>query len=656
MSKLSLAVANHERPSAGSLISRRNHATRRVRRTLSSVTELLIILLQMTMFCFIISSTAVQSAAACLQSPIAASVVVDEYTALAAQQTLARDSRNDSSVVASPATEVFARGAIAADHPAASEAGAIILRQGGNVVDAAVATSFALSVVRPASCGIGGGGFMVIWDASKKQAVTIDYRERAPAAATRNMYINGLAENGPLNQISGESGSVRGASAAAIPGTVAGLCLAAQQYGTLPLSTLVQPAIDLCEEGVLVDDHDIEVQAVTLAKLQKYEGYSVRFALLKRLYLNNGIPWKPGDRFHSPQKRVLKLIAQHGSDGFYRGPVARSIVELMKTDGGFLTEEDLRTEIPILRVPLIGQFYGHSVICMPPPSSGGVALLQTLNTLQKWEQQADRKLISLGHNSTEYVHVVSEALKHAFADRAEFLGDTDFAQVPVNRLLSANYAQQQAARIKLNTTLPPGEYGRFFSQPDGGTSHFSVMDHKGNAVACTETINLTFGSFAVVPEYGIILNNQMDDFAANPGLPNAFGLIQSEANAIAAGKKPLSSMTPTIVVEDGKAILACGGSGGPRIITATLQVILNNRVFRMSAKQSVDADRFHHQWFPNELLLEPDLGQMVKPILQQWGHQCRTASSLAAAQSTILTDKGVQAGSDVRKHGRPAGY
>ena len=643
MNTSSFAIANYGKPAISTILDVPNSTKR------------LTILLQLAVFC-LLSSTAVQSAVACLQLPTTMAVIVDSPTALADQQTVTPNIADGASADVTPLTAVFTHGAVAADHPDASEAGASILRQGGNVVDAAVATSFALSVVRPASCGIGGGGFMVIWDASQKRAITIDYRERAPAAASRNMYSERASEDGTSNHALPESGSVRGASAAAIPGTVAGLCYAAERYGSLPLSTLVQPAIELCERGVLIDEHDIEVQATTLAKLEKFEGYSHRFALLKRLYLNNGIPWKPGDRFHSPQKTVLTLIAQHGADGFYRGPVARSIVELMKTDGGFLTEGDLLTEIPIIREPLVGQFYGHSVICMPPPSSGGVALLQTLNTLQKWELKANRTLMSLQHNSAPYVHIVTEAVKHAFADRAEFLGDTDFAEVPVRRLLSDDYARQQADKIKIDSTLSPGEYGRFFSQPDGGTSHFSVMDQKGNAVACTETINLTFGSFAVVPEYVIILNNQMDDFAASPGLPNAFGLIQSEANAIAAGKKPLSSMTPTIVVEDGRAVLACGGSGGPRIITATLQVVLNSRVFKMSAQQSVDADRFHHQWFPDNLLLEPDLGQTVKPILQRWGHQCGTATSLAAAQSTIWTDKGIQAGSDVRKHGKPAGY
>ena len=551
--------------------------------------------------------------------------------------------------------QVYRRAVVAADHPAASAAGAKILKQGGNVVDAAVATSFALSVVRPASCGIGGGGFMLVWDAKQKSAISIDYRERAPASASRNMYLKDAEGIAFVDDGSREIGSVRGASAAGIPGTVAGLCYIAEKYGTLPLRTLVQPAIDLCDEGILIDEHDIEVQASTLAKLNRFAGYQDRFATLKRQYLNDGIRWKIGDRFYSPQKPALKLIAQHGASGFYKGRVAAAIIGLMQSDGGFLTHADLQTQIPVVRTPLEGHFHGKTVFSMPPPSSGGVALLQTLNTLTKWEARSHQELASLKQNSGDYVHVITEALKHAFADRAEFLGDTDFAKVPIRGMLSDTYATQQAKRIQLNKTLASEEYGRFFSQPDGGTSHFSVMDVDGNAVACTETINLTFGSFAVVPEYGIILNNQMDDFAANPGEPNAFGLMQSEANAIEPGKKPLSSMTPSIVVQDGKAVLSCGASGGPRIITATLQTLLNNQLFNMSPQQSVGSARFHHQWFPDELLIEQQLAVSLEAVLRSRGHQTKPSSGLAAAQAAAVVEGGVSGGSDPRKHGMPDG-
>ncbi len=543
----------------------------------------------------------------------------------------------------------FQSSVVAADHWAASAAGASILKQGGNAVDAAVATSFALSVVRPASCGLGGGGFMVIWDAESRKAVALDYRERAPAAADRSMYVK-LDQQGAA-----ESASVRGASAAGIPGNVAGLCHAATKWGTLPIKTLIEPALQLCRDGVPVDEHDMEVQASVLEKLHENPDYKIRFELLLKQYLNDGTPWKKGDRFFSPQRPVLELIAEHGASGFYAGPVAESLIRLMQQDGGFITAQDLKSQIPAERAVLQGSFHQDTVITMPPPSSGGIALLQTLGALEHWEQQNGRTLRQLGHNSADYVHTVTEAMKHAFADRAEYLGDTDFVSVPVDRLLSDPYADSIARKIQPESTLPAEAYGRFFAASDGGTSHFSVIDAAGNAVACTETINLTFGSFAVVPGYGIILNNQMDDFSAKPGEPNAFGLMQSAANAVEPGKKPLSSMTPTIIIRDGKAVYACGASGGPRIISATLQSLLNFEVFGMSPQQAVSASRFHHQWFPNELLIERSVDQNTVQTLQSKGHTVRGSSSLAAAQAAGKTAGGLMGGSDPRKHGIPAG-
>lgn len=544
---------------------------------------------------------------------------------------------------------IFRDGVVAADHPAASAAGASILRQGGNVVDAAVATSFALSVVRPASCGVGGGGFMVIWNSENQSATALDYRERAPAAATPNMYLS--TGSGEFT----ESGSVRGASAAGIPGTVAGLCYAAEKYGSLPLATLLQPAIQLCRDGVPVDQHDLDVQASALQKIKSHPGYESRFALLLRLYLNNGKPWKKGDRFFSPQRAILEMIAEQGAAAFYRGRFAEALVTAVAADGGIISLADLESRVAVERQVLRGTFHGHQIVTMPPPSSGGIALLQSLQSLEAWEQRSGKSLADLKHNSADYVHVVSEALKHAFADRAEFLGDTDFVQVPVERLLSPEYASQIAARIDVQKTLPPQAYGRFFAAADAGTSHFSVMDSHGNAVACTETINLTWGSYTVVPEFGVLLNNEMDDFSARPGEPNAFGLIQSAANAVEPGKKPLSSMTPTIIVRDGKAVFACGASGGPRIITATLQSLLNGLLFDMSPQQAVSAPRFHHQWSPNELLLERTLASELSAPLTQRGHQIVTSSSLAASQSAGRSPSGLQGGSDPRKHGTPAG-
>jgi gamma-glutamyltranspeptidase/glutathione hydrolase len=543
----------------------------------------------------------------------------------------------------------YSGGVVAADHPAASQAGARILERGGNVVDAAVATSFALAVVRPASCGLGGGGFMLIWNSERREAVALDYRERAPAKAVRELFGAG-ADAGHAEPL-----SVRGGLACGIPGTVAGLCQAAESYGSLPLAELLQPAIDLCEQGVTVDAHDMEVQATVLKKIRGIPGYEQRFALLLRDYLNNGRPWQPGDRFHSPLGAVLRRIAATGAGGFYDGPVGQAIAEAVRNEGGVLTVADLQSYRPTVRQPLTATFHGRTLLTMPPPSSGGIALLQTLQTLEHWEQSSGRTLQMLQHNSGEYVHVVTEALKHAFADRAEFLGDADYVEVPIPRLLSTQYAAATAARIELTRTQPAESYGRFFLKDDAGTSHFSVMDSRGNAVACTETINLTFGSFVVVPEYGIVLNNEMDDFAADPGKPNAFGLMQSESNSIAPGKRPLSSMTPVVVLDGDRAMLSAGASGGPRIITATLQNLLNQMVFGMTPDAAVTAGRFHHQWSPNELLLEATLHEQLSAPLSDRGHVISKASSLAATQGTAAIGNVLRGGSDPRKSGRPAG-
>ena len=545
---------------------------------------------------------------------------------------------------------VFQHGVVAADHIAASEAGARILREGGNVVDAAVATSFALSVARPASCGIGGGGFMVIWDAKTQRSVVLDYRERAPANTSASDYGD-AADAGNAEPV-----SVRGGLAVGVPGNVAGLCYAAEKHGTLPIAQLVQPAIDLCRNGVAIDEHDIEVQASTLQKIRTHKGYDSRFVLLRKGYLNNGVKWKLGDRFYSPQLSALERIAAHGAAGFYQGDVASAICTTVTNESGKMQLADLQSYALTERDGLRANFHGQQLISMPPPSSGGIALLQSLQSLEAWEKKQHVSLQSLGHNTPDYVHVVTESLKHAFAVRAEFLGDTDFVEVPVEKLLNSQYAAQIADHIDLQQTKPMKDYGRFFVKDDSGTSHFSVIDAAGNAVACTETINLTFGSFVVVPEFGILLNNQMDDFTANPGKPNAFGLIQSAANAVAPGKRPLSSMTPTILIKDGKATYACGASGGPRIITATLQNILNHTVFNLTAEQAVSAPRFHHQWSPDELLLEPSLFQAVSASLQAKGHDTRQVSALAATQSAALQSSGNTAGSDPRKHGQPAGH
>ena len=547
---------------------------------------------------------------------------------------------------------IYPNGVVAADHPLASQAGVEILRKGGNVVDAAVATAFALSVLRPGSSGIGGGGFMVIWNARKKQAVVLDYRERAPQLATRNMFVD-PKERGKANVELSRKGHL----AIAVPGTVAGLCYAVKHHGSLDLKTVLQPAIRLAREGVPVDAYSRKEQALTLLSFAENARYRKRFGTLYEKYLNGGRPWKPGERFHSPQRKVLEIIAEQGADGFYRGPVAEALLAESRRGGGLLTRKDLAGMKPVVRKPIRGTFGRFQIIGMPPPSSGGVALLETLNILTAYEREhPESRLEKLGHNTPEYLHLLTEALKHSFADRAEFLGDADFTPVPVKRLIGRQYATKLATRIDVRQSKLMETYGRFLPVNDGGTTHLSVIDRQGNAVACTETINTAFGSFVVEPKYGIVLNNEMDDFAAVPGQPNVFGLIQSEANAVEPGKKPLSSMSPTILVEDGKAVFALGASGGPRIISTSLQVLLNLSRFKMSPTEAIQHPRIHHQWVPNTLYVEQPLFEKVRTALKQRKHTVRLRNDLSVCQAVSRDAEGLRGASDPRKHGRPAGY
>lgn len=545
----------------------------------------------------------------------------------------------------------YQHAAVAADHPLASQAGLEMLQQGGNVVDAAVATSFALSVVRPESCGIGGGGFMVIWNAKTQKAVALDYREIAPQAASRDMYLNARKAN-PGNPTPSQNGAL----AVGVPGHVAGLCHALEKYGTLDLPTVLAPSIRYCKDGVPVDAFMRSTQKTMLNRFKDNPKYQTEYAGLWKHYLNAGKPWPKDARFHSPLGPVYEKIAKEGKAGFYEGEVGAAIVSALKDAGGIITAEDLKAVAPKERTVLRGKYLGKEILTMPPPSSGGIALLEILNVLTEWESRHAQPPDGLAHNQPDYVQLLTEAMKHAYADRAEYLGDTDFVKVPVDRLISQEYAAKLVDRISLRETKPLESYGKVMPLNDAGTSHYSVMDAGGNAVACTETINTTFGSLFVEPRFGIILNNEMDDFAAIPGEPNAFGLIQSEANIVQPGKKPLSSMTPTIVLEDGKAVLALGGSGGPRIISSTLQVLLNVMRFEMPPEQAIALPRIHHQWLPNVLSMEEGLLETLQPPLTARGHKVEQRNNLAVVQAIQRTAKGLRAASDPRKHGKPAGY
>jgi len=537
---------------------------------------------------------------------------------------------------------VWQNGAVAADHPLASQAGVDVLQRGGNVVDAAVAVGFALSVLRPASSGLGGGGFMVIWDADQQQAVALDYRERAPQAVSRDAYEATAGE------------SRKGGLAVGVPGHVRGLCHALEKYGSLSLAEVLEPALRYATEGVPLDEHEAALRR-SLAK--SVDPHDERFAALWDRYLFQGKVPPAGSQVTSPQGRTLRLIAEQGPDAFYRGALASAIVDLVRSHGSGMTLDDLARMDVVERPVLTAEYSGFNVLTMPPPSSGGVALIETLNILDSLENDRLCLALNRGRQDEHYCHVLTEAMKHAFADRAEFLGDADFVDVPVKRLTSRAYAKELAGRIRIDRTQPPAAYGRYLPKDDAGTTHFCVIDAKGNAVACTETINTSFGSWLVEPTCGIVLNNEMDDFTTAAGRPNAFGLIQSEANTIAPRKKPLSSMTPTILVKDGKAVFVAGASGGPRIISATLQVLLNMSRFEMTPEAAVRSPRVHHQWLPNTLLLEPQvMAEFGEDLQKKYGHAVSQSSGLAATQAASRSEDGLRAASDPRKHGQAAGF
>jgi gamma-glutamyltranspeptidase / glutathione hydrolase len=542
---------------------------------------------------------------------------------------------------------LYQHGAVAADHPLASQAGVEILQRGGNVIDAAVGTALTLSVVRPASSGLGGGGFLVHWDAGSKQSVAWDYRETAPLAAKPDLYQRAAADGL-------KDASEHGGLAVAVPGHIPGLCHILETQGRFTIQQVLETVLKLTCEGVPVDAIDLRTQRELLAEFAKQPDKRTTYSALWTGYLNAGVPWKMGDKFRSPQIAALEALSRDGVASFKTGAVAQSMLEATRSSGGILTPADFAGVHPIRREPLRAKWGDYEILTMPPPSSGGIALLQTLQALEAWGRLPNHRRWCELHE-LDRTHVLAEALKHAFADRAEFLGDADFVDVPTAKLISAKYAQRIAERIDLMKTLPANEYGRFQLPDDAGTTHFCVMDQHGNAVSCTETINLTYGSHVVDPKFGIVLNNEMDDFTALPGQPNAFGLIQSANNAIAPRKKPLSSMTPTIVLKDGRPVLLAGASGGPRIITATIQTVLRGTELGMTATDAVIQPRVHHQWQPHELLIERALEPLRSP-LERRGHQVKLLGSSAVSQAIRWTPAGIEPASDPRKHGRPAGY
>ncbi|MGI8638560.1 MAG: gamma-glutamyltransferase [Pyrinomonadaceae bacterium] len=535
---------------------------------------------------------------------------------------------------------------VASQHELASRIGVEVLKKGGNAVDAAVATALALAVVYPEAGNLGGGGFMLVRFKDGKTAA-IDYREMAPQAASRNIYLD---KNGEL--IKGEGSSTIGYRAAGVPGTTAGLELAFKKYGSgkIKWSELVEPARELAQNGYILSYRLAELFKSYKKNLEKYEDS-------KKIFLGGGKFYEEGDVFKQPElAQTLGRIEKNGAKGFYEGETAKLIADDMKAHNGLITLEDLKNYQPKERTPLRGTYRGYEIISMPPPSSGGIVLLQCLNILEKFD------LRSMSYNSSEKYHVLTEVLRRAFADRAEFMGDPDFAKVPTANLIDKNYAEKRRNTINLTKASKSSDikHGEIIGKEPTETTHFTVVDADGNVVTNTYTINDLYGSAVTAKGTGVLLNDEMDDFAAQPGKANMFGLIQSENNSVQPKKRPLSSMTPVIVLrKDGSLWFAAGARGGPRIITSVLQIVINMIDHDMNIQEAIDAPRIHHQWFPDEILFEPyGMSPDTRTALEKLGHKfAAKPTTIASATGISVDEKGVRFGAiDSRSDGEAVGY
>jgi len=542
-------------------------------------------------------------------------------------------------LVAAPASGQ--KGIAATVHPLATEAAVTAMKNGGNAIDAAVAAALTLGVVDGFNSGIGGGCFLLIRRADGS-VVAIDGREKAPAAATRDMFVREGKADTRLSQT--------GALAIGVPGSLAAYDYAIRNYGKLPLRTHLLAAATIAEDGFPVSRTYAQRLAEAVEELRQFD--SARVIFLKA----DGAPLRQGDLLRqSDLARSYREMAERGIDWFYGGRFAEATEQWMRATGGLMTANDLKRYEFKVREPVRTTYRGHEIVGFPPPSSGGVHVAQILNILERFD------LKKPGVGSADFIHVVTEAMKLAFADRAHWLGDPDFVPVP-RGLVSKEYAAKLAARIDLKRAIPVPTH----ATPDRATeevfgkhtTHFSTADGEGNWVACTATVNTTFGSKAVIPGTGIVMNNQMDDFSIQPGVANAFGLVGADANAIAPGKRPLSSMSPTIVLKGGKPILSVGAAGGPTIISQTLLAILNTVDFGMPLEEALAQPRFHHQWQPDELRIEKAVSTRVREELAQRGHKLKVVEIIGAAQAVAVGGKaGAFVGApDPRGEGQAAGF
>ncbi len=521
-------------------------------------------------------------------------------------------------------------GVVAADHPLSSRAGAGILKAGGNAVDAAVAAALAEGVVQASAAGLGGGGFAVVHVGGETHV--LDFREVAPAAGHADMFLDDAGEVVP--GLSTGSGL-----AVAVPGESRGLARLLAEHGRLTPRAVAAPALRLAARGFPLNGH----AADSLAKKPE---------LMAQLLVGFEGPAVPGRTVTRPRlAKALRAWARTAGEDLHTGAGAADLVAAVQAADGILTETDLAAYQPRSREVLVGTYRGHTVLTMPPPSSGGAVLLQVLAVLE------EANVGGLGHNGSEHLHLLAEAFQHAYADRAAYMGDPDFTEVPIGRLLTPERIREIQDAIDPDRTFPLAYYGPLVAPPpDAGTSHVSVIDGDGMAVALTSTINTSYGSSIVAPETGIVLNNEMDDFVAKPGVPNTYGLVGREANAVQPGKKPLSSMTPTLVLDpEGRVVLAVGGSGGPFIISSTLQVISNVLDFGMDVSEAVSVPRIHHQWVPATLFVDEGIPLDVQANLLARGHALKQFAFRSAVQAVHLGERGLEGASDPRKGGQPAG-
>ncbi len=537
-------------------------------------------------------------------------------------------------------------GMIVSSSQLASDVGIEILKKGGNAVDAAVAVAFALAVTHPQAGNIGGGGFMLIRFADGN-TTAIDYRETAPLSATPTMYLD--SEGNIIPDL-----SLRGPKAAGVPGTVAGLTLALDRFGTMDLKNVVKPAIKLARKGFQVDYGLSQDLSELREDFLKYPSTA-------KIFLKNGMPYQMGDILRQIDlAKSLEHIAKQGAEAFYHGPIAKQIDRAMKRDGGLISLEDLALYEPVVREPLVNHYREYTIYTMPPPTSGGIILCGLLNALEPDD------LRKIGHNSARYIHQFVEICNHYYADRAFFMGDPDFVNVPTMGLISKEYALKIRQSIDPERHIP-SQYishgdsvwlATYLSRPQESdhTTHFSVVDRWGNAVSSTYTLNDSYGSYYVIEGCGFLLNNEMDDFSIKPGAPNIYGLVGDKANAIQPRKRMLSSMTPTIITRDGKLFLILGSPGGSKIITSVCQVVLNVIDHQMNIQDAVLAPRVHSQWLPDEVVIEPlGIPADVVAQLQSKGHTVRRGYFMGEVQAIMVdTNRGLLFGAIDLRNGNSA--